>query len=248
MGDRVRRTIGHGGLVSSPEFLVDPNTELDGNPDITGRLDGKEKSTLFKAAEIRSFSAGEFLFRQGEPHQGIHLIKSGEIRSLYTSSSGKEFTLAYWTPGHFVGAPQILGGGENMWSSVAEQNSMTLFLKPDVLYRLIRQMPNLALGLIDGLGYKAALYAKIAQVVGTNPISARLALLLLSLTDHGGDPTSNVLEIRGPYSQERLAMMVGSTRQAVAQVLNRFEKARMISRNDGSIRITDVAALESMVE
>ncbi len=135
-----------------------------------------------------------------------------------------------------------------MWTSVAEQNSMTLFLRPDVLSRLIQQMPNLALGLIDGLGYKAALYAKIAQVVGTNPISARLALLLLSLADHTDSTATNALAIRGHYSQERLAMMIGSTRQAVAQLLDRFEKARLISRDGKVIRITDLPALKRVSE
>jgi CRP/FNR family cyclic AMP-dependent transcriptional regulator len=244
----LKRGTGHDELLNSPEFLVDPNADLECDPDITNRLSGSEKSALFKAATICSFSKGECLFRQGEPHRGIHIIKSGKIRSLYTSSSGKEFTLAYWTPGHFVGAPQVLGGGANMWTSVAEQNSMTVFLKPDVLRGLLQQMPNLALGLIDGLGYKAALYAKIAQVVGTTPISARLALLLLSLVDHKSDSASNVLEIRDHHSQERLAMMVGSTRQAVAQVLNRFEKAGLISRDGRAIRIIDVLALEHMLE
>jgi len=129
-------------LQSTPEFLVDPNAEVAGNPDITNRLDGNEKSALFKTAAIRSFRKGEFLFHQGEPHRGIHIIKSGKIRSLYTSPGGKEFTLAYWTPGHFIGAPQVLGGGDNMWTSVAEQNSMTLFLTPDVLQNLIARMPN----------------------------------------------------------------------------------------------------------
>ena len=235
-------------LLGSPEFLVDPNAALEGNPDITNRLSGSEKSALFQAAKICNFKTGEYLFRQGEPHQGIHLIKSGKIRSFYCSPVGKEFTLAYWTPGHFVGAPQVLGGGENMWSSVAERTSMTLFLKPDVLNSLTLRMPNLALGLIDGLGYKAALYAKIAQVVGTTPISARLALLLLSLADHQREAAPNVLEIHGHHSQERLAMMIGSTRQAVAQMLDRFEKAGLISRDGKVIRIVDVLALERILE
>lgn len=244
----MKRETGSEELRSTPEFLVDPNAEVDGNPDITNRLDGAEKSALFKAATIRSFRKGEFLFHQGEPHQGIYIIKSGRIRSLYTSPGGKEFTLAYWTPGHFIGAPQVLGGGDNMWTSVAEQNSMTVFLTPNVLQSLLRKMPNLALGLIDGLCYKAALYAKIAQVVGTTPIAGRLALLLLSLAEHSGVQTSNMLEIRSNHSQERLAMMVGSTRQAVAQVLTRFEKAGMISREGKAMRITDVLALERIVE
>lgn len=235
-------------LLSSPEFLVDPNANVDGNPDITNRLDGNEKSTLFKAARIRSFRKGEFLFQQGEPHYGLHIIKSGKVRSLYTSPSGKEFTLAYWTPGHFVGAPQVLGGGDNMWTSVAEQNSMTVFLTPDVLRSLLQQMPNLALGLIDGLCYKAALYAKIAQVVGTTPISVRLALLLLSLADQDSALAPNALDIRGSPSQERLAMMVGSTRQAVAHMLGRFEKKGLISRDGKTMRITDVSALERLAE
>lgn len=231
-----------------PEFLVDPNSVVDADPDITNRLTGGEKSTLFKAAQVCHFQKGEHLFHQGERHKGIHVIKSGRIRSLYRSADGREFTLGYWTPGHFVGAPQVLGGGENMWTSVAEQHSMTLFLKPEILVDLIHEMPNLALGLIDGLAYKAALYAKIAQVVGTAPIATRLALLLLSLAHYEKGQATEILMVSGNQTQERLAMMVGSTRQAVAKVLERFEKSGLIVRENNKIAISDVPTMEQIAE
>lgn len=233
-------------MLNAPEFLVDPNAGLGGTPDITNRLSDSEKDALTKAATICTFAKGVCLFRQGEPHQGIHLINSGKVRTLYTSTDGKAFTLAYWTPGHFVGAPQVLGGGDNFWTSVAEVKTTTMFLKPEVILTLIPKMPGLALGLIDGLAYKAALYAKIAQVVGTAPITARLALLLLSLAEPDPGQVRANMEVRGHQPQERLAMMIGSTRQAVAHTLDRFEKAGLISREGRHIRITNAAGLKDL--
>lgn len=239
---------GVNGPISEPEFLVDPGDLVDSAADITNRLTGAEKSRLFEAAQICNFGPGETLFRQGEPHEGIHIIKSGQIKSLYSSVEGKEFTLGYWPPGHFVGAPQVLGGGENLWTSVAEQQSMTLFIESQRLQKLVLEIPNLALGLIDGLAYKAALYAKIAQIVGTAPIATRLAVLLLCLSGYEPGQKVGDFKIPGFHSQEQLATMVGSTRQAVAHVLTRFEKDGLISRNKNTIVITDIETLEAMAK
>ena len=58
-------------------------------------------------------------FRQGAPHDGIHLIESGLIKSFYVSEDGRELTLGFWTAGHYVGAPQMFGGGQHAWTSQA---------------------------------------------------------------------------------------------------------------------------------
>ena len=66
---------------------------------------------------------GENVFTQGERHNGIFLIEQGRVRTYYIGPSGKELTLAYWTPGHFVGGPEVFGGGVHMWSAVTMEQT-----------------------------------------------------------------------------------------------------------------------------
>jgi CRP-like cAMP-binding protein len=42
----------------------------------------------------RHLQVGDFLFRHGDPHEGVYLVESGLVRTYYSSASGREITLA----------------------------------------------------------------------------------------------------------------------------------------------------------
>jgi CRP/FNR family cyclic AMP-dependent transcriptional regulator len=98
---------------------------------------------------------GDHLFRQGEPHDGIAIIEAGMIRSFYAAPSGREITPSYWLPGNFVGGPDVFVGGIHMWSAVAARASTVTWLPGAGLRELARDVPDLALGIIDALVFKA---------------------------------------------------------------------------------------------
>ena len=93
------------------------------------------------------------LFNQGAKHDGIYLIESGRIRVFYTSPLGREITLAYWRAGNFVGGPEVFGGGIHQWSGIASSNACVVQLPGKELRTLATEIPNLAIGLIDGLAF-----------------------------------------------------------------------------------------------
>ena len=119
-------------------------------------------------------------------HDGIVIIESGLIRSYYTAPSGKEITLAYWLPGNFVGGPEIFDGGVHVWSAVAAKNSTVTHLPGAGLRDLAREVPDLALEIIDALSFKARCYSSLAQMLGTRSLSQRLAQVLLHLANTYG--------------------------------------------------------------
>src|SRR5437763_16416653 len=71
------------------------------------KLTQQEKDKVMKCGIERALPRGAMLFRQGSRHEGIYLIKSGRVRVFYTSPSGKQITVAYSTPGTFIGDPEI---------------------------------------------------------------------------------------------------------------------------------------------
>lgn len=227
--------------------MTDPPLGGGLEPDILRRLSAAERVALAEAGREIRYRAGQYLFEQGDAHDGIIFIVKGRVRSFYTSPRGRAITLAYWPSGHFVGAPQILGGGEHMWTSVAIEPTVGLAIAGEATERLVRTLPNLAVALIEGLVYKSKCYTALLQLMATESKTVRLAHLLLTLVEPtGGAPRRYALTQE--LTQEELASMIGATRQAVSVSLDQFEKDGLIERCGRRITVTDMASLRRVCE
>lgn len=217
--------------VPAPAGVVPPNAFMlaeefgarSGPPNLLGRLNSKQRATVLSRGRRMVAGRGTTLFSQGEQHDGLFLIESGTIKVFYTAPSGREITLAYWYAGNFVGGPEVFGEGRHIWSGVAVRNSSLVALSGADLRTLIEQIPQLSVGIIDGLVFKGKCYSALAQMLGTRSVSERLLLLLRSLCQLYGKIEKSTLVIDAAFSQQDLANMVGATRQWVTITLNRLE-------------------------
>ena len=190
---------------------------------------------------------GEMVFNQGEHHDGIFIIRRGQVRVYYTAPSGREITLAYWTSGHFIGGPDIYGGGIHMWSGVAIEDCEITALSGASLQKLLAQMPAFALALIDGLIAKGKCYSSMAQILGTRSVIERLAQYLLNLSELYGVSDGDSIVINRKVTHDQIAAMVGSTRQWVTMMLKRFQTKRIIAIEGSVIRIKRIDLLETIL-
>ena len=190
---------------------------------------------MLRQGRRRVFYRGQTLFNQGARHDGIFLIETGRIRVFYTAPSQREITLAYWLPGHFVGGPEIFGGGVHQWSGVASSNSSAVHLPGKTLRQLVVEVPRLAIGLIEGLTFKGKCYSALAQMLGTRSVTERLAQLLLHLVDLYGVEDDKGILIGAAFTHADLAHMVGATRQWVTISLKRLQDKDVVISNKSRI-------------
>jgi len=231
---------------SSSVLLFETRGALEGVPDILAPLSPTELAQVLKAGHQVAFEAGDALFRQGEVHEGIFILRSGRVRSFYVSPSGREITLANWTAGNFVGGPEIFGGGVHVWSGIAIEPGVAVRLPGPVVRRLMTAIPNFAIGLIDGLAFKGKCYSALLQMLGTRSVLERLASVLFNLAEHKGAPVAAGIEIADMPSHEELAAMVGGTRQWVSVALRRFRKRGLIAARGRHLLIRDMPALRAL--
>jgi len=220
-------------------------TELEleeGHPRFFERLDPVELAAVRLASRIYTAGPNAPVFTQGETHDGIYLIEAGRIRTFYVSPSGKELTLAYWTPGHFVGGPEVFGGGIHIWSAETMEASRIAHLPGAAVRHLAETIPAFALCLIDALVAKGKCYSALAQMLGTRSVTARLAQLLLILSEASG---TGGRHIERKITHEHLAGIIGSTRQWVTATLARFQKRGLISVSDDHITVLQPNILRS---
>lgn len=228
-------------------FLSETIDGFNVGANFLARLTADERVVVRQASRIATVRAGEPVFSQGDAHEGIFIIERGRVRVFYTAPSGREITLAYWTPGHFIGGPEISGGGTHMWSGEAVSDCEIASISSRTLQRLVVQIPNFALALIDGLVAKGKCYSSMAQMLGTRSVIERLAQYLLNLSELHGTPDGDGVVIHHKVTHDQIAAMVGSTRQWVTMMLKRFQAKRILSMEAGIIRIERIDLLNDII-
>jgi CRP/FNR family transcriptional regulator, cyclic AMP receptor protein len=209
-------------------------------------LDGLSEADCRRVLDIGReviFAADQPVWRQGDVHEGIYLINSGRIRTFYLAPSGREVTLAYWFPDNFVGAPDLFGGGPQIWCSSATQKTVTTFLPGPALRKLALEHAPIAVALLDALAFKARCYSAMAQMLGTRSATERLEHLLAFLAMAYGLKGDDGIMITASLTHAELASLIGSTRQWVTVQFARLQDRGIIRYNRGLILVLDPAAL-----
>jgi CRP-like cAMP-binding protein len=227
-------------------LLTASQQAIGGPPPLMEKLSPRERELVLKQGRRKVLNRGQTLFSQGAKHDGIYLIESGRIRVFYTSPQGREITLAYWHVGNFVGGPEVFGTGIHQWSGVASSNAAVVQLPGKELRTLAGEIPNLAIGLIEGLTFKGKCYSTLAQMLGTRSITQRLAHLLLHLVELYGFKEAEGTLIAAAFTHADLAHMVGATRQWVTISLKRMQDRGVVRNRRSQIVICRPDVLEEM--
>jgi CRP-like cAMP-binding protein/Fe-S-cluster-containing hydrogenase component 2/thioredoxin reductase len=83
---------------------------------------------IVKGAVIKSFSAGQTIFKEGDAADGLHLIRRGSV-TISRSLGGKEVVLSYVAAGNYVGEMALLSSQAKRSATVrAAVNCETILL------------------------------------------------------------------------------------------------------------------------
>jgi CRP-like cAMP-binding protein len=250
----IRRSKKEPNLASGPHdalYLGEGNPGLLQPIDRTGLilapLSPHDRDAVMARAAVREFPAESPVLTQGKRYGDIYIIETGRVRTYYVSPSGREYTLAYWTRGHFVGVPELFGTGENLWAAEAIVPSRLAILKSEDVRWLLLHVPVFAMSLVEGLNYKGRILSSALQMLGTRSITSRLAQLLLTLAARHGHQTPRGVRIDQRYTHEELANMIGSTRQWVTATLKQFAKIRLVEGDSQCLTLSDPEGLRKLV-
>jgi CRP/FNR family transcriptional regulator, cyclic AMP receptor protein len=241
-------TVDSGEAIYLTESYAETLAPIDRTGDILSRLNARDRHIVMSRAVMKNFGKNEPLFTQGRAYDGIFIIKSGKVRAYYTSPAGREYTLAFWTPGHFCGVPEVYGTGENLWSAetVAPRNTLAVLACKDIRW-LIHHVPAFSMALVEGLVYKGRCLSAALQMLGTRSMTSRLAQLLLTLAVRHGVRSGSHVRIEEPLTHDELAKFIGSTRQWVSTTIKQFRLDGLIDYSDQHINILDSTGLKNLL-
>ena len=105
---------------------------------LLSELSASEVESLAGHMEVRAFSRGDFVIRQGEPGNSLYLVFEGLLQVTQRNARGEEVPLNLIGPGESVGEIALLTGERRSTSVYARQDAV-LFALPKTAFEHIRQ-------------------------------------------------------------------------------------------------------------
>lgn len=197
--------------------------------------------SLLAAARLRSLTAGQSLFKRGDPPCGLYAVLDGAMRISAVNAQGKEAVLSLVETPYWFGEICLFDNLPRTHDALA-MGSCTLLQVPqasmlDILARQPLYWRDVALL----MSHKLRLSLINIEQMSLMPASARLAHRLLMIAEGYGeiDPARRTLQL----PQEDLAAMLGLSRQTTNSLLKALEQQGIIGLSYGAIEVLDLQGL-----
>ena len=113
-------------------------------------LDEAERAQILIIGDVRSCSAGQVLFREGEPGDGLYLVVTGSVRISKQSSNGEEALAVLESPA-FFGEMALIDNSARAADAIVNEDSALFFIPLQGLRSLIEAQPRIALKILYAL-------------------------------------------------------------------------------------------------
>jgi CRP-like cAMP-binding protein len=206
-----------------------------------------ELALVAEAAESVHISAGEVVFREGDYSNSCYVISSGHASAVREHPAGRAITLARFGPGDVFGELAMLDDERRSATVQAMDELDALMIPGEVMRRLLRERPEIAVRMVVSLGQK--LRQTNERLVGQSfqTVQTRVAKALTELIDAAQAEGSAGGEVVIKGTQAELARLAGSSRESASRFLAVLERAGIITQGRGRLTVHDPAALERYV-
>ncbi|MCA1692435.1 MAG: Crp/Fnr family transcriptional regulator, partial [Actinobacteria bacterium] len=185
--------------------------------------------------EQRESPRGSVLFRQGQPQDGVWVLRSGTVE-LTVGDGRRPLVVQVLRPGDVEGDIALLLGQPPPYGAHALDDVVCLFLAASSFERLLADYPPVARRWLSSIASRLARsHLRIVELLG-RPLAAQVAALLLD----------EAVESEVRFPQRTLAAMLGVHRQALNRTLKGFERQGAVGLAYGRITLSDPTHLQAV--
>lgn len=188
----------------------------------------------------------EFLFYEGDPPQGLFIIKEGRVKLMKHSPQGKDLILRLSGPEEMFGEVSAFDGAPYPVSAKALEDAIVLHLPQRDFLGLLHRYPSVSLRVIEDLGRKLRDAHDLIRILTTETVERRIATVLLKLAEKVGKPEDRGIRLKIHLTRQDLADMAGTTIETAIRVLSKFTKDHLLMKDGRYLIILDRAALAAL--
>ncbi len=211
------------------------------------RLSDSQLRNIAMRSEMREYGRGQIILGSASPPDVIYFVKAGRVKVSALSADGKEQILGLLEPGDLFGA---LTPDESTELKQVEafDRSVVCHLKGELFEDVLRQAPEVAVQVVRILARRLQAAEREVQDLAFRDVPGRLASLLLRFSEEYGERHERGTRLSFRLTHQDLARMIGSTRETVTTILNRFRHDGLIAIEHRIVIILDPERLRAMAD
>lgn len=228
--------------ISNPNYFLPlriiPMPKSIGDIPFFKGLSEKELGAVRDCLHEKSFDKGEILFTEGAVCERVFFVKSGRVKLIRISSSGREQILETLGPGDTCAC----NPGSAVWScaSTAEavEPSTALFLSRDNYVRLVQMNSKLSHTLNQLFANRLKCFSALIEEVSLKDSKKRLVKFLLDMLAENNSIS---------FTREEIAQRLGVVRETVARQLHELKRRKLIDIQPRKILVRSKEGLEKLL-
>lgn len=198
----------------------------------------------------RSYSAGEYLWRAGDPATHFTIIQSGLVEIRRPTPSGEGAILGLFGPRESVGDFAVLEKGPFPADAIAISETLeVLRVRAEPVLDVLERDPELGRAVRGSLMEHIRMLRTKIDVMTAGPVPTRLATLLIHLVDRFGDELEDgSVCVAIALSRGQLARLVGARTETVIRTMTKWQREGWVQTNAEGMCFRSTAPLKQLVE
>ncbi len=193
-----------------------------------------------------SLKKKEVIFSEGDPSEWLYIVTGGKVKITKLSLDGKEIILEVIHPMDFFGGLAVIRGFPYPANAVAMEDSKVLKISRANLMRVLDRFPSLMYCMAQQVGDRMKESHETLKNIALERVEARIAALLLKLSDKTGTQTAEGTVIDMKLTKQDIAEMVGTTVETSIRTMSKLKKMGILGEKEGKIVVKNLEKLKSL--
>jgi len=206
----------------------------------------RERLHIASIAYTRTFARGDILCMQGDPTHSLMMIQHGSAKLTQVSTAGSEVILWIASRCDLVGVHTTSARLQHTCTARALEPCSTLCWDYSRLGSLLEEYPVLRANLNEILARRVRELEERFREVATERVANRLALTLLRLVKHVGQPHGAGVMVS--LTRQELAQLSGTTLFTASRVLSQWDETGILLARRHAVVVTNITQLQCLAE
>lgn len=220
---------------------------LRANPVFAG-VPPREIETLARLAAEETHRARAYVFMEGDASRWFYFVRSGHVKIVRHSKTGKDVVLELLGPGEVFGGVAVIEKRPYPAAAQATEATVVLKIPADPMIALADRYPAFIKEMALMIGRRLRAAHDSVKSLAVDPVEARLAAALLRLAEREGTRGKEGVTLPFHLTRQSLADMTGTTVETAIRVLSRWLKDGLLIDDGGRLVLADLDGLRELAE
>lgn len=195
----------------------------------------------------RKYKKGQVIFFEGDVSDKFYIINEGKIKTFKHTREGKEQILYILAEGDFIGDLSLLKKSTFQYNAEALEEVNVCTLSKDDFDRILKDNPEICLRILESVHDRLVNLENLVQTLSTKDVEARIAGLLVSLSESFGRLQDGKIILDMALTREEMANFIGVTRETISRKLSGLQDEGLIELfGNKRIIINELATLKEL--